>query len=35
MIEGARVEPRLGEYRKGLFMTRALEETYVDGGWDR
>jgi carbamoyl-phosphate synthase large subunit len=35
MIEGRRVEPRLGEYRKGLFMTRALEEIYVDGGWDR
>ena len=35
MVEGHKVEPRLGEYRKGLFMTRALEEIYVDGAWDR
>ncbi|HEU4915155.1 MAG TPA: ATP-grasp domain-containing protein [Acidimicrobiia bacterium] len=33
MIEGGSVPPRLGEYRRGLFMTRTLEETYVDGGW--
>jgi carbamoyl-phosphate synthase large subunit len=35
MMTGAEVRPRLGEYRRGLFMTRALEETFVDGGWDR
>lgn len=34
MMTGAEVRPRLGEYRRGLFMTRALEETFVDGGWD-
>lgn len=34
MIANGTVAPRLGEYKKGLFMTRALEETFADGGWD-
>jgi carbamoyl-phosphate synthase large subunit len=34
MVAGGTISPRLGEYRKGLFMTRALEETFIDDGWD-
>ena len=33
MVDGESIEPRLGSYRKGLFMTRSLTEHFVDGGW--
>lgn len=33
MLKGEVVRPRLGEYRRGLFMTRALMEYFLDGGW--
>ncbi len=35
IIDGRAVEPRLGEYRKGLFMTRSLTEHYVEGEWEQ
>lgn len=33
MLGGEKLEPRLGEYEKGLFMSRALFETFVSGDW--
>lgn len=35
MVEGRTVAARLGRYKKGLFMTRALTEVFVDGGWEQ
>lgn len=33
MMRGEGVPPRLGDYRRGLFMTRTLIEHFHDGGW--
>lgn len=33
IVRGERLEPRLGEYEKGLFMSRALFETFVSYDW--
>lgn len=33
MMAGEELSPRIGDYRKGLFMTRALTERFTDGGW--
>lgn len=33
MLRGEKLESRLGEYEKGLFMSRALFETFVSGDW--
>jgi len=35
MMTGNELRARLGEYRKGLFMTRSFVERYVDGGWSQ
>ncbi|HJQ91905.1 MAG TPA: ATP-grasp domain-containing protein [Acidimicrobiia bacterium] len=35
MLEGEGLEPCLGGYRKGLFMTRSLSEHFVDGNWEQ
>lgn len=33
MMAGNELRSRIGEYRKGLFMTRSFVERYTDGGW--
>ena len=35
MLDGQKLEPRLGQYRRGLFMTRSLVERFIDGAWDQ
>lgn len=33
MAKGEKVSPRLGSYRDGVFMTRYLQEEFIDGNW--
>lgn len=35
MLDDEPLEPRLGDYRQGLFMTRSLVEWYMDGEWEQ
>ena len=34
-LRGEKIPPRFGAYRKGLFMTRSLDEVFIDSDWDQ